>query len=186
MSIRALGIVFVLATFAGCEFIGTDEGNRDGTCGHHASCPSDQACGGGQCVDMLGRAFEITEIEVDVCNANLDGIAFDSVDDSSPDLQIELRFGGQTLFSSSVHENALSSTFALSDVQATLADFSDSFVVEVHDDDGGSHELMDTVSVDVEYPGVRAGEVRVVNNADCSESPVTSVSLKLAPMDGAW
>jgi hypothetical protein len=85
-----------------------------------------------------------------------------------------------------VHANALSSTFALSGVQATLADFSDSFVVEVRDDDEGSHDLMDTLSVDVEYPGVRAGEVSVVNNADCSESPVTSVSLRLAPVDGAW
>ena len=186
MSIRAFGFALGLISLMGCEFIGTDEENRDGTCGQHSSCPHDQACNGDNCIDMLGRNFRIAEIEVEACNADLDGIAYDGVDDSSPDLQLELRFNGQNLFSSPVHSNTLATTFVVDGVEATLSDFSDSFVVEVSDDDDGSSTLMDTLSVDIDYPGLRAGEVSVVNLADCSESPVTSVRLSLMPIDGAW
>ena len=45
---------------------------------------------------------------------------------------------------------------------------------------------MDTLSVDVGYPGLRGGEVSVINAADCSESPVTAVRMSLTPADGAW
>ena len=41
------------------------------------------------------------------------------------------------------------------------------------------------LSVDVSYPGLRVGEVVVVNEADCSESPVTRVGVTLQPRDGA-
>ena len=186
MSIRAFGFALALISVSGCEFIGTDEGNRDGTCGQHSSCPHDQACNGDNCIDMLGRDFRISEIEVEACDVDLDGVPFDGVDNSSPDLQVELRFKGQTLFSSPVHSNTVITTYAVDGVQATLNDFSDSFVVEVSDDDDGSATLMDTLSVDIEYPGLRAGEVSVVNLADCTESPVTSVRLSLTPVDGAW
>ncbi len=185
MKFRAFGFSLLLTSLLGCELIGTDEGNRDGTCGQHSSCPHDQACDGANCIDMLSRAFRISAVEVEACDVDLDGVAFDGVDGSSPDLQIELRFGGQTLFSSPVHTNTLMTTFAL-DVEATLNDFADSFVVEVSDDDGGSATLMDTLSVDIGYPGLRAGEVSVINAADCSESPVTAIRMTLAPTDGAW
>ena len=40
--------------------------------------------------------------------------------------------------------------------------------------------------MDVNYPGLRAGEVVVVNEADCSESPVTRAGVLLQAQDGAW
>ena len=182
----ALFTIVLMGLVSGCEVLGTDEANRNGTCGQHSSCPFDQACGGGNCVDLLNRAFVVTQVDVELCDVDLDGVAFDSGDGSAPDPQVELRFGNQTIFSSGVQQNALIATYALSDAQVVISDFSDSFVVEVRDDDEGTSQLMDTLSVDVTYPGLRVGEVVVVNEADCSESPVTRVGIGLRPQDGAW
>jgi hypothetical protein len=68
----------------------------------------------------------------------------------------------------------------------TISDFSDSFVLEVRDDDAPLSELIDTLSVDIGYPGLRAGEVILRNQADCTESPVTRIAIHLQPSDGAW
>lgn len=182
----ALSMILLVSVLTGCELIGSDEANRDGTCGQHSSCPFDQACGGGNCVDLLNRSFVVSQVDVELCDLDLDGVAFDSGDGSSPDPQVEVRFSGQTIFSSPVEINALVATYSIDNAEVTINDFSDSFEVEVRDDDDGSAQLMDTLSVDVNYPGLRAGEVVVVNEADCSESPVTRVGLLLRPVDGAW
>ncbi len=182
----ALSMILLVSVLTGCELIGSDEGNRNGTCGQHSSCPFDQACGGGNCVDLLNRSFVVSQVDVELCDLDLDGVAFDSGDGSSPDPQVEVRFSGQTIFSSPVEINALVATYRVDNAEVTINDFSDSFEVEVRDDDDGTAQLMDTLSVDVNYPGLRAGEVVVVNEADCSESPVTRVGLLLRPVDGAW
>jgi hypothetical protein len=186
MRFRPLWICFAALLLSACELVGTDEGNRDGTCGQHSSCPSDQACTGSNCIDMLGRSFNITAIDVEVCNANLDGEDFDSLSGTPPDPKVELRFDGAVLFSSNAHDNTLDTTFTVQDVSATINDFSDSFVLEVRDDDAPLSELMDTLSVDIGYPGLRGGELIVRNQADCTESPVTRVAIHLQPSDGAW
>ncbi len=178
--------ILLASLVSGCEVLGSDQANRDGTCGQHSSCPFDQACGGGNCVDLLNRRFVVTQIDVELCDRDLDGVVFDSGDGSAPDPQVQLRFGDQTLFSSTVKQNALIATYAIDNTEVVIADFSDSFVVEVRDDDEGTSQLMDTLSVDVNYPGLRVGEVVVVNEADCSESPVTRVGVALQPQDGAW
>ena len=183
---QSVGAMLALLLTAGCAVIGTDEGNRDGTCGEHSSCPSDQACGAGQCVDLLNRTYLVTQVDVELCSEDLDGVPFDSGDGSSPDPQVELRFGGQTVYTSGVQSNALEATFSVTDTEVVIQDFSDTFVVEVRDDDGDTSQLMDTLSVDVSYPGLRVGEVVVVNEADCSESPVTRVGVLLQAQDGAW
>ena len=182
----ALYTILLASLISGCEVLGSDEANRNGTCGQHSSCPFDQACGGGNCVDLLNRPFVVTQVDVELCGSDLDGVAFDSGDGSAPDPEVELRFGDQTLFSSAVKQNALVATFAVPNIEVVIADFSDSFVVEVRDDDEGTSQLMDTLSVDVNYPGLRVGEVVAVNEADCSESPVTRVGVALQPRDGAW
>ena len=182
----ALSTILLMSLVSGCEVIGSDEANRNGTCGQHSSCPFDQACGGGNCVDLLNRRFTVTQVDVELCDLDVDGVAFDSGDGSSPDPQVELRFGNQTIFASEVQQNALAATFAVPEAQVVITDFSDSFVVDVRDDDEGTAQLMDTLSIDVNYPGLRLGEVVTVNEADCSESPVTRVGISLQPQDGAW
>jgi hypothetical protein len=183
---RLRGLVIVVLAVAGCEFIGTDEGNRDGTCGQHSSCPHDQACSGGNCLDMLGRTYRIETVEVDACDRNLDGISWDTLDGSLPDLKVEVRFKGEILFASATHDNTLSTTFNLTDAQVMINDFDDGFVVEVRDADLIDSELMDTVAVEVDYPGLRAGVISARNSNDCSESPVTDIELRLVPTAGAW
>ncbi len=186
MSIRALGIGLCVLSLVACEFVATDEANRDGSCGEHSSCPHDQACGSGQCVDLAGRRYAVSAVDLELCNTNLDGEPFDSLNNSAPDPKIELRYQGQTLYQSSAHEDALATTFTLTGVEVDLTDFEDSFVVEVHDQDLALSELMDTVAVDVGYPGLRAGELLRSHRSDCTESPVTRVVVRLSPVDGAW
>ena len=186
MRVTTLSMILLVGLVSGCEVLGSDEANRNGTCGQHSSCPFDQACGGGNCVDLLNRTFVVTQVDVELCDVDLNGVAFDSGDGSSPDPQVELRFNNQTIFSSGVEQNTLVATYTVRDVEVVVADFSDSFVAEVRDDDEGTSQLMDTLSIDVNYPGLRMGEVVVVNEADCSESPVTRVGVTLQPQDGAW
>jgi len=186
MGIRTLRLLLLTTGLSACALVGTDEGNRDGTCGQHSSCPSDQACGSGNCVDMLGRSYVVSAIELEVCDTNLDGEAFDSLDGTPPDPTVELRFGGSVIFTSGIHDDTLMTTFTVPDEEVVITDFNDSFVLEVSDNDLVVNELMDTISIDVGYVGLRAGEVVEVNQSDCTESPVLRAAVVLKPTDGAW
>ena len=66
-----LSLILLVSVLTGCELIGSDEGNRNGTCGQHSSCPFDQACGGGNCVDLLNRSFVVSQVAVSYTHLTL-------------------------------------------------------------------------------------------------------------------